>query len=188
MYLCVSFYKQNLYFFIINIMKYLLSLLSIIIFLSSCKYKNEWHQVTIDNKFSADIPDYMEVSKKLRADASLQYENRYRNTYFIVIEHEKKNQDLKLMDVNCVAPLMKYLDKPVITDSADVSVNGLPARMNKVMGEMQSGDDKENIYYTHYLVDGKKKYYELCTWTRGPKRLDQYGKDLQRMMDSFKEI
>lgn len=163
-------------------------LLLIIMFLSACTYKNEWHQVPVQNKFSVELPDYMKESKKLRADASLQYENRYRNTYIIVIEHDKKNTPFNEFVNNSINPITKYLDKPAITDSMNITLNNLPTRVNKIMGEMESGDEKENIYYTHYSIDGKKKYYEVCTWTRGPKRLDQYGKDLQRMMDSFKEI
>lgn len=159
-----------------------------ILFLSACTYKNEWHQVPVQNKFSVELPDYMKESKKLRADASLQYENRYRNTYIIVIEHDKKNIPFNEFVNNSINPITKYLDKPAITDSMNITLNNLPTRVNKIMGEMESGDEKENIYYTHYSIDGKKKYYEVCTWTRGPKRLDQYGKDLKRMMDSFKEI
>jgi len=166
---------------------FILFLLSIL-FLGACTYKNEWHQIPIQNKFSVELPDYMTESKKLRADASLQYENRYRNTYIIIIEQDKKDMSFSDFVTKSINPLTKYLDKPAITDSIDITVNGLPTRLNKIMGEMESGDDKENIYYTHYSINGKKKYYEVCTWTRGPKRLDQYGKDLQRMMDSFKEM
>lgn len=155
---------------------------------SSCKYTNEWHQVTVPNKFTVELPDYMQESNKLRADATIQYENRYRNTYLIVIEHDKTAEELILFDRNCIKPLMTYVDKGLITDSVNTTLNGLPARMNKIMGEMESGDEKENIYYTHYTVNGKKKFYEICTWTRGPKRLDQYGKDLNRIMNSFKEL
>jgi hypothetical protein len=130
----------------------------------------------------------MEESKKLREDATFQYENRYRNTYVIVLEKDKGTEDFSTFEKNAIKPLTTYVDKCIITDSTYIKVNGLDARMNKIMGDMESGDEKETIYYTHYSVNGKKKYYEICTWTRGPKRLDQYGPDLKRIMDSFKEL
>ena len=169
-------------------MKNLLLILLVSIALASCKYKNEWHVVSVNNHFSVELPDYMTESNKLREDATLQYENRYRNTYIIVIEHDKKEMILANFDTQVIRPLLTYVDKGIITDSTNIKIGELNARMNKIMGEMPSGDEKENIYYTHYSVDGKKKFYEICTWTRGPKRLDQYGPDLKRMMDSFKEL
>lgn len=169
-------------------MKNLFIVVLISIVIASCTYKNEWHVLSVNNKFSVELPDYMTESKKLRDDAVLQYENRYRNTYIIVLEHEKKGMNLASFDTQVIRPLLTYVDKGIITDSTNIQVGELNARMNKIMGEMPSGDEMDHIYYTHYSIDGKKKFYEICTWTRGPKRLDQYGPDLKRMMDSFKEL
>lgn len=167
-----------------------LSLLSIFLFIlsiQSCNYSNEWKEISVENKFSISVPGFFKEDKGLRKDASFQYANRYRNIYAIVIEHDKSNKTLYEMDESVIQPLLKYIDKPIVTDSIDTKINGLNARQNKVMGTMPSGDATEFIYYNHVLIEGKKKFYEVCTWTRGPKRKDLYDADLTRIIFSFKE-
>ena len=96
--------------------------------------------------------------------------------------------DLTQFDSAAILPLLKYVSKPLITDSLDVMVNGLPSLEKRIMGEMNSGDGMENIYYDHLSIRGKKGDYEVCTWTRGPKRQKLYQADMARMIFSFKEL
>ena len=96
--------------------------------------------------------------------------------------------NLAQFDSAAILPLLKYVSKPVITDSLEVMVNGLPSLEKRLMGEMNSGDGMENIYYDHLSIRGKKADYEVCTWTRGPKRQKLYQADMARMIFSFKEL
>lgn len=168
--------------------KYILTLLFISALFSSCSYDKEWKQQNVKNRFSINLPPFVKEVDDLRKDASLQYANRFRNFYVIVIEHDKSAADLHAFTKESIAPLCKYLDNPIITDSAKVEVNGLSAYENKIMGDMDSGDGKETIYYDHLSVMGKNKNYEVCVWTRGPKRKQQFEADFQKVLFSFKEI
>ncbi len=156
--------------------------------INSCNYDNTWKEIKVAQDFTISVPGFFKEDKQLRKDASFQYANRYRNVYAIVIEHDKSGQSLYPLSKQTIQPILKYVDKPIITDSLDLMVNSLPAREHKIMGTMPSGDEKEYIYYTQMIIEGKKKFYEVCTWTRGPKRKNLYDADLTKIMMSFKEI
>jgi hypothetical protein len=170
-------------------MKYqFFALLMIAFAIDGCNYDNAWKEIKVADDFTISVPGFFKEDKELRKDASFQYANRYRNVYAIVIEHEKAGQSLYPLSKQTILPILKYVDKPIITDSLDLTVNELPAREHKIMGTMPSGDETEYIYYSHMVIEGKKKFYEVCTWTRGPKRKNLYDADLTKIMMSFKEI
>lgn len=169
-------------------MRYIYLLLFFTVSLLSCSYKNEWKHIRAGSNVEVEIPDYMSVSTKLRDGALLQYENQYRNIYFLIIKHDAANTNLQDLTTNCLKPFMVYLEKPVITDTTTSTLNGMPVRITKLMGEMPSGDGKESIYYIHYVIQGKNNFYELSSWTRGPNRYAKYGNDMLRMLNSFKEL
>ena len=156
--------------------------------INGCNYDNSWKEIKVAQDFTISVPGFFKEDKQLRKDASFQYANRYRNVYAIVIEHDKTGQNLNSLSKENILPILKYVDKPIITDSFNLTVNSLPAREHKIMGTMPSGDETEYIYYSHMLIEGKKKFYEVCTWTRGPKRKNLYDADLTKIMMSFQEI
>ncbi len=167
---------------------YIFAILSFVLIIEGCDYSNDWKEIEVKNKFTISVPGFFKEDKQLRKDASFQYANRYRNTYAIVIEHEKLDQSLSQVNQKTVGPMLKYIDKPIITDSININVNGLTAIQNKIMGTLPSGDEAEFIYYNHVLIEGKRKFYEVCTWTRGPKRKNLYDVDLAKIIFSFKEL
>jgi len=179
----------NANYFYLYRMKYVYPLLLVLVFImSACDYDKEWTNKNIGNRYTISVPGYLKEVNDLRKDASFQYANRYRNVYLIVFEKQRTKMDLTQFDSAAILPLLKYVSKPLITDSLDVMVNGLPSLEKRIMGEMNSGDGMENIYYDHLSIRGKQGDYEVCTWTRGPKRQKLYQADMARMIFSFKEL
>jgi hypothetical protein len=46
----------------------------------------------------------------------------------------------------------------------------------------------EMIYYSILTLETKDKFYQECIWTRGEDRKLKYGKDIERILLSFKLI
>lgn len=160
-----------------------------LLFLSACEYDETWKNIPINQHFTVDIPPFVKKVDDLRPGAPLQYSNRFRNFYIIGLEYEmNKNISLDSLQKQLIKPILSYVTHPIITDSFLTTVNGLPARENKISGEMESGDGTEIIYYRHLSILGNKRMYELCTWTRGPKRYEQHDSTFQRILYSFKEL
>lgn len=160
-----------------------------ILFFASCTYDESWKNIPVNDHFSVDIPPYVKKVNDLRPGAPLQYSNKFRNFYIIGLEYDlNKNISLDSLQRQLIKPIITYVTHPIITDSLPVNINGLPARENKITGELESGDGTEIVYYRHLSIIGKKRMYELCTWTRGPKRIEQHDTTFTRILYSFKEL
>jgi hypothetical protein len=155
-----------------------------LLFTLSCRYSDQWETKNINNEFSAEIPSWMEKTDKLKEGAPLQYRNRFRNVYFIVI---KERQDTlppfeKYVERNTEV-LKRALSRPLITDSTEVELSGLKGVKTEIVGNM----GEEKIFYTHYSLQGNSGYYyQLCVWTRGEERKLRYGSEMNRMIESFR--
>jgi hypothetical protein len=46
--------------------------------------------------------------------------------------------------------------------------------------------DEENIYYWHKTVESPNYYYQIIVWTRSMSRKQDYGADIEKIIESFK--
>ncbi|MBX2902503.1 MAG: hypothetical protein KF872_03020 [Chitinophagales bacterium] len=166
-------------------MKKLISLLGLVLLLhSSCSYSDTWEVVNVNNEFSADIPSWMDKTDELKDGAPLQYRNRFRNVYFLVIKD--KQDSLPAFPVYAaqnISVLKRAVEHPIVSDSATAELGGLVGVHAEVMGNM----GEEKIFYTHYSLQGKNGYnYQVCIWTRGEERKLRYNEEMHRMIQSFK--
>lgn len=152
-------------------------------FLLTCQYNQEYHSVNHNNEFQISIPGWIK-KEKLAEEAVLSYANRYRNFYFVVLTHDKK---IPLDTINSRAfyRINHVLDSAETTQDTAV-INNLHATHFSINGKM--GDEKEKIFYELYVVNGNKRYYEICIWTRGQERHKKYLEDFYTIIHSFKEI
>ena len=149
----------------------------------SCNYNADYKTINHENKIQLSIPGW--VSKeKLADDAMLSFANRYRNFYAIVIEGEK-TISLDSAGNKAFHRIYPSLDSAKFsTDKKEV--NGMSAVQYELEGKM--GTEKEKIYYSLCILEGKKKYYQICLWTRGAERRKKYSDDFYKIIHSFKEI
>lgn len=162
---------------------------SIILFallFSACHYSNKWTTVSNNNEFSAEVPSWMNKTDDLLSGAPLQYCNRFRSVYFIVIKDKQDTlPPFTEYAANNISVLKNAMQKAQVTDSTVTELGGLKGIHSEVMGNM----GKEKIFYSHYSLEGKKGYnYQVCIWTRGEERKLRYKDDINRMLESFKAL
>ena len=152
---------------------------------SACKYSNDYHAVNAGNKFSLAIPEWLKEDKNLKPGADFQYANRFRNFYAIgeTLGKTQLSDNLQpVMHAN-LDILRKAMKNPVVTDSFQVSTNGLQGVHAEIYGKMND----ENIYFSEVLLRGKNGVYHLSIWTRGEERKLKFNKEIEKILNSFQE-
>jgi hypothetical protein len=142
--------------------------------------------VVIDNQFSMLVPSFMKEDKEVRPGSPFQYANRYRNLYSTVFFDKKDavKQPIEQFYPSQIQIIKNVLEKPLVTDSAGITIDGQHAIHTEVFGKMQG----EYIYYSHLLIETPDKYYQVCVWTRGEDRKLKYANDIDALLYSFKLI
>ncbi len=154
--------------------------------LSSCKYKNEYQAINTNNKFIISIPSWMKEEKGLKEGAPFQYANRFRNFYAIaetLPKADSANSVSSIMNFN-LNVIRKAMSNSVVTDS--VLVNGVDIKGTRA--EIYGKMNNENIYFSEVLYEGKSNIYHLSIWTRSEDRKLHFKEDINKIIESFKEI
>jgi len=158
-----------------------------------------YNEVSINNEYSILLPKYLSKAANLNKDASLQYQNIFREAYVIVIDEPKDSfitlfKDLGLYDES-LTPLENYSNaqnkslsdatKEVVYDSgfSDKKINSLPAKFKKLQAKI-SGIDFEISYWNTYLESESKMYTIMC-WTLSD-RQKKYDDTFTKVINSFK--
>lgn len=179
-------------------MKTLSLLLISLITLSSCSFVEKENVVVIDNKYSMELPDFLSHSTDLHDEASLQYDNRFREFYVLVLDEKidemnKVIQQYGLEEVYTkdldgyanllLANLEQAVTNMQTSELIDTVINNLPAKYVTITGEV----DDVRIFYTIAYLQGKKDYYQVTTWTLDEKE-EQYKNRMKKMIATFKEL
>ena len=128
----------------------------------------------------------MKEDETLKEGADFQYNNRFRNFY--AIGESTDNAELRrtlaeTMHDN-IEVIKKSMKNPVVSDSTSITISGLGGLRAEIFGKMNN----ENIYFSEVLLEGKTKTYHLSIWTRGEDRKLRYKEDINKILNSFREI
>ena len=180
-------------------MKKFILLITICTVLLSCGgNSNETQTVKVKNLYAIEIPGYFEKTSGLNEDASLEYKNVFKDIYLIVIDEPKSGFDDVIEENE-----MTYLYEPNLSgyakivketfensgtmdnipDFKDTVINGLNAKTLQCTGTVEG----ENIYLMSACIEGKNHYYQIVSWTQASNK-DDYKKDIDAMINSFKEL
>ena len=156
---------------------------------TSCSYFTETSFVEkkVDKLYAVQIPPYMEVSDKLNADASLQYQNNNRD-FCVVIRHSEKEMlaryqpDFVLEDFFDVTleQLQLGLDRPEVPEHDSLSLHGNPCFIATLTGVFKG----DLLTYRLAVVEGETHIFQLLTWTLTDKYA-MYEEDMNRILQSF---
>ena len=162
--------------------------------------ETKYNTIEIGGNYSLDVPDFMKSTSALNDEASLQYNNLFKEKYVIVIDEDKQ----EFIDV--FKELEEYDEsKSVIDNYADLQIsyfreaggiireskivtkkiNGMESRQIAVDANVQGVD--ESISYWLGYVEGKDKMYSLMAWTL-ESRKDDFEKEANTMIRSLKEL
>ncbi len=175
-------------------MKKCFLIISMVLFFVSCEQKEEEVQtVKINEQYSVELPAFLSEGDSLNADASLQYQNVFKEFYVVVIDEPKVDLDSLFADtgnnLENYAKLLKTnfqngLTKIKISPTTTTQINGLKAQTLTIEGVLEG---THNIYYEAAVVESKTHYYQVLAWTLANQK-EKYSKQMKNIIASFKEL
>ncbi|MDQ3047856.1 MAG: hypothetical protein M3R27_09940 [Bacteroidota bacterium] len=165
--------------------------LLLIITLSSCKQEPVFTEVKVNERYSIQMPDYLQPCVDLHKDASLQYQNLEKDIYAMVIDEKKitmeeysLDYDLDLYFNSLVSqPFMESIQDGKVSPPGRQKIDGHKALVAEITGKI----DKYDVYYRLGLIETPYEFYQILIWTRAQNK-EQFEPDMIRMIESFKEL
>ncbi|MBT8256522.1 MAG: hypothetical protein KJO23_08280 [Bacteroidia bacterium] len=187
----------------------LLSIFSVFL-LCSCGGIGEKKAETLDTSdfrtesalgtYEMAIPKYMKPATDLNSDASMQFQNIFKETYLAVIDEDKQDfvdafeelgeYDSSLSTVGNYRKIqvdyfLESLDLISKEEPKALKINGMNAEQIDFTGRVAGVDF--DIFYVMTFVEGKDNLYMVMTWTLGSSE-GKYKETFYEMADSFREI
>ncbi len=187
------------------------SFLTICVLFTSCNFlqpnkeddlslEKDFNIVKIQNKYQIAIPKYMKQTNELNDEASLQYNNLFKENYIIVID-ESKEAFITAMDeaeINdpsySVIENYRNIQLQLLNGNISVSneeqskkmkINNLNAVQVSFVGKVPDVNDE--IAYILTFIEGEFELYMIMTWTL-KKYSKRYTGTYQKMAHSFIEL
>ena len=170
--------------------------LLVIFGLNACKTEDKLQTVTIEKKYSVEVPDFLTKGDKLHPDASLQYQNLTEELYIIVIDELKSDvtaaAEQGALGESFTNDLKGYAELTSggfsgegFTKSAmrDTIINSLPAKTMTAKGKVDNND----VFYSVAWIEGKKAFFQVMTWTLASKE-EKHKERMNKMIASLKEL
>lgn len=180
-------------------MKKFLSLLSLLFVLFACKQDTSTQTITIKKLYSLEIPNFLSVANHLHEDASLQYQNIFKEFYTIVIDEPSKDFDDMIVNEpslsdyytpnlegysNLIIDNMKVtVEDGTFSEFTKTKINGHEARTIILSGTVE----EIKVFYHLTFIKGRKQYYQIVNWTE-LKRKEDHLKFMENIAISFKEL
>lgn len=174
--------------------KLFILLLSALTFVSC---KGEKQTIKVKGKYSLELSSDFEKARSLNKDASLQYQDIYKDLYVIVID-EPKTEVKKVIDDNLLTGtynpdlkgysniIINGIDPSIVIDSMPpfkkASINGLDSRQVTFEGTSEN----LHIVWKFAFIEGKDTFYQMMVWTGAANRA-KLEKEMEEIVNSFKE-
>jgi hypothetical protein len=183
-------------------------LLAISLTLSSClgnseKKKSEDSDFRTESAlglYEIQVPKFMTATTGLNSDASMQFQNIYKETYLAVIEESKDEfidtfkelgeyDEAKSASGNYQTIQMNFFSEGMNVNRMGtpkkIKINGMDAEQVEFVGRVPEIDF--DIYYLMTFIEGAETLYMVMEWTLSNNE-DTYKDTFKEMADSFKEI
>lgn len=155
----------------------------------------EMQAVAIKDQYTLDIPNFMTEATGLHEEASLQYQNIFKETYVVVIDEPTADFDKALKEhkmektygkgLEAYSKVVKEnftVEQAKMTEFKPTTIDGNEAMTMEIEGKV----DGHDVYYQMAVVKGKNSYYQILTWTLLNKK-DEFRPVFEKMINSFKE-
>lgn len=160
----------------------------------------DYNTVVVPNAYSVEIPKFMRSTTGLNEEASLQYQNIFKETYVIVIDEPKSGfvdllkemgqfddsisliQNYREIQMQLLSSTM-YISQQ--SEPRAMKINGLDAEMVEVDATVDGID--EDISYLLTFIEGTDDTYMMMAWTLESKK-DEHKKTFETIAESFKLV
>lgn len=162
------------------------------------------HTVVVQNRFSIDVPSFLEPTTRFGEDASIQYWSRSLDVSFQVIDEPKQEfvnviEDLKnelpdlkkgdtILDKMATMALINLfddIDKVEIGNYQKTVINGLSAIM--INAFQKRSFFKDALYGSLAFIEGKNTLYQIIILSGGTS-IQKLADKLEQSICSFREF
>lgn len=162
--------------------------------------ETKFETVEVNSLYSLDLPEFMTSTTQLNDEASLQYNNLYKEKYVIVIDESKEEFVETFKELNMYDESKSIIDNYAEAQSAFISegatvlkesdfrsakANGLEMRMKDIDADVTGVP--ESVSYFLGFVEGKETLYMVMAWTL-KSRKDGYEEEAGKIIKSLKEM
>ncbi|WP_343488465.1 hypothetical protein [Allomuricauda sp. d1] len=156
--------------------------------------------VVTNEEYEVKLPKYMKEATGLNDEASLQYQNVFKETYFVVIDEYTDDfvsvfKDLGEYDEsisvvkNYKNIQLQYFQESLTAydflEEKSLEINGLDSEMTYFDGKIEGV-----IYPINYclaFIEGDEKVYMLMAWTLKDRK-DKYRETFDKIVKSFRLV
>lgn len=157
----------------------------------------DFNTVVINDQYQIDIPRFMKSTTGLNDEASLQYQNIFKEAYTIIIDEPKDefvdifkelgnyDDNLSLLENYRDIQLQFFAERMQVNDQSPVKslkINGLDAEQVEMDANVE-GVDEEISYFLTFL-EGTDNVYMVMCWTLKSKK-EEHGKTYGVIAESF---
>ena len=162
--------------------------------------QDDFEEVKINDEYQMRIPDYMMKSGNLNADASLQYQNLFKETYIIVIDEPKDEVILTFStlgeyddslsavenyrDIH-LAHFNETIDQSWQSKAQSLTIDGMDAELVELQGTVEGLASE--LYYHLTFIESREKLYMVMAWTFADRK-KKYRDTFNQAARSFKLI
>ena len=151
--------------------------------------------ISVADKYTMAVPEYMTELKSLNDDASFQYANIYKETYTIVINENKQDfidafKEIEIYN-DSLSPLDNYSDYQ-IKSTKEAMDNGEYKKLNTKIRNLDSNQyevygktEGIDVNYFVSFVESDEDVYMIMSWTL-KNRYKKYKNTFKLIQNSFK--
>ena len=151
-------------------------------------------------RYEISVPNYMKEVSDLNMEASIQFQNIYKETYLAIIDEDRSDfmeayKEVGVYDssLSTIGNYRKvqldyFMERLDVTDQSapkQLSIDGMDAEQVEFIGRAAHVDS--DIFYMMTFVEGRNDLYMIITWTLGDSK-ETYKEIFYFMVDSFREL
>ncbi|CAD0001852.1 hypothetical protein [Flavobacterium chungangense] len=142
--------------------------------------------------FNISLPDYMNKTAGINTSSAIQYKSEVKEVYGFVIFDTKEELGYLELNYNSINDFYEDFMKDFLTDEDKKEIS---KSVSKKIGENNfiesdatyfDKDANMEIYYLIGIVETKKAFYKVLSWTSKEKK-DTFKADFQKILYSLKD-
>lgn len=166
--------------------------------IQSCVLEVGEQLVTVEGKYSLLIPSFLTKASTLNEDASLTYQNDWKEFYVMVIDEPRDGMhevlvhyelvDIYQNNIQVYSKLVldgfrENLINPTQSALIETTINGMPAKLTTLRGTVDGVD----VFISIGMYEGKDRYYQVLVSTISSKE-NIYKSKMSKILHSLKEL
>jgi hypothetical protein len=160
--------------------------------MTSCQPEFTYDRIAVGDRYSLSVPSFLEVTYDINPDASLQYQNIWKDFFVMVIDESKANLNNQSSELaissfteyfnfhyGAIENALAVLEKPVFRDT---TINAMPSKTVKLTGRV----DGVEIFYYMVFAEGENRYYQVVAFS-GASKKGEYEDIMGQIIFSLQE-